>query len=60
MRGQPTPWRASKVNGPYRVLRTTFLGYATRVEVIDDGRVWPTFAEADARAASANAEGTAF
>lgn len=38
MKGQPTPWRASKASdGTWRVIRTTWLGYATRVEVCIQG-----------------------
>ena len=42
MDGKPTPWRASKalaskaLDGTWRVIRTTWLGYATRVEVLAD------------------------
>ena len=49
MKGQPTPWRASKAaNGSWRVIRTTFLGYATRVEVLVEN--CPTWSRADALA----------
>jgi len=35
MNTAPTPWRASKAfDGTWRVIRTTWLGYATRLEVL--------------------------
>lgn len=38
MKSEPTPWRASKaLDGTWRVLRTTWLGWATRVEVCAQG-----------------------
>lgn len=53
--GQPTPWRASKaMNGTWRVIRTTWLGFATRVEVL--AQECDTWGWADALAQRENAK----
>lgn len=53
-KGAPTPWRASLAkDGTWRVIRTTWLGYATRVEVLAEKCV---FAWADSLATKENAK----
>ena len=53
----PTIWRASKTGcGRWRVIRTTDLGFATRVEEREAGTLWDTFREADEYAAFINTE----
>ncbi len=50
----PTPWRASDKAGGWRVIRTTDLGHATRVETLENDRVWRDRWAADYAAKQAN------